>query len=73
MQEWKLKNRIEALRAMEQLMILSNDEDLYMIWVQEGIPDCPSDDDFEYIAEDDEEYDRILDLFIDLIRDKNWR
>ncbi|WP_346961323.1 hypothetical protein [Clostridium sp.] len=69
----RFKNRVEALKSMHKLMELSNDEELYMVWVQEGVPDCPSDDDFESMAEDDEEYNRTVDLFLDLIKDKNWR
>lgn len=73
MENTKIKQRVEALKAMHKLMTLSNDENLYMIWIQVGVPDCPYDDDFESIAEDDEEYDTTTDLFIALINDKNWR
>ena len=69
----KIKSRIDQLKAMHKVMVNSNDENLYMFWITGGVPDCPTDDDFEFMAEDDECYNEACDLFADLIKDKGFR
>ena len=59
-------SRIIQLRAMHTLMQYANDENIYMTWIY-LVPDEPSDEDFEYIAIDDEQYNECFDLFIKLI------
>ena len=58
--------RINQLKAMHDLMCEANDENIYMTWIY-LMPDCPSEEDFEYIAIDDEQYNKCFDLFIKLI------
>jgi hypothetical protein len=58
--------RIKQLKAMHELMCLANDEGIYMSWIY-LMPDCPSEEDFESIAIDDEQYCECCDLFIKLI------
>lgn len=58
--------RITQLKAMHNLMCEANDEDIYMTWIYR-MPDCPSEEDFEYIAMNDEEYNGCFDLFVKLI------
>lgn len=58
--------RVNQLRAMHQLMIDANDESIYMTWICH-VPDCPSEEDFEDIAMNDEEYNECFDLFVKLI------
>ena len=50
----KTKVRIEQLKAMHSLMQNANDEEIYMTWITLGVPDEPHEDDFVYIAEDDD-------------------
>lgn len=69
----KMKDRIEQLKHMHELMTLSNDEGIYMTWIMCGVPDCPMEDDFEFIAEDDERYNETVDLFCKLINNKGYR
>lgn len=67
------EQRIEQLKHMHELMTLSNDENIYMTWICCGVPDCPMEDDFEFIAEDDERYNEVFDLFVKLIAKKGCR
>lgn len=59
-------SRVAQLKAMHQLMLEANDESIYMTWICH-VPDCPDEEDFEYIAMDDEEYNECFDLFVKLI------
>lgn len=67
----KVKNfvkhaRVAQLKAMHELMINANDEGIYMTWIYR-MPDEPMEEDFEYIAESDDEYNACFDLFVKLI------
>ena len=73
MRDYVKETRITQLKAMHELMMSANDEELYMTWIILGVPDCPSEDDFEYIAEDNESYNECFDLFAGLIADKGFR
>ena len=64
--------RIQQLKAMHELMCLANDENIYMTWIY-LMPDCPSQEDFESIAIDDEQYCECCDLFVKLIAQKGNR
>lgn len=65
--------RIVQLKLMHELMMNANDEGIYMAWIICGVPDCPREEDFESIAEDDEAYNECFDLFVKLIADKDNR
>ena len=58
--------RITQLKAMHTLMAEANDENIYLSWIY-LMPDCPSEDDFESIATDDEQYNECFDKFVRLI------
>ena len=58
--------RITQLKAMHTLMLEANDESIYMSWIY-IMPDCPSEEDFESIAIDDEQYNECFDKFVRLI------
>ena len=58
--------RIAQLKAMHNLMVEANDESIYMTWIYR-MPDCPTEEDFEEIAIDDEQYNGCFDLFVALI------
>ena len=73
MDEWTYKARMTQLKAMHTLMCEANDESIYMSWAMGGVPDCPSEDDFESIALDAEMYNEVFDLFVKLIQDKDNR
>ena len=65
---WTLEARLTQLKAMHDIMQNANDEEIYMSWIVCGVPDEPSDEDFEYIAMDDESYNETFDLFVKLIK-----
>ena len=64
--------RKDQLKAMHEVIKEANNEEIYMVWIY-TVPDCPSDDDFEFIAEDDESYNEVVDLFIRLVSKKSYR
>lgn len=64
--------RMEQLELMHRLMMKAN-ENLYMRWITIGPPDDPSEDDFEFIAENDERYNKCCDLFIELVSKTGFR
>lgn len=66
------ETRIKQLKAMHELMTLANDEDIYMAWIY-TMPDEPSEEDFEDIAEDDEMYNECFDAFVRLIKHEGNR
>lgn len=59
-------SRVAQLKAMHTLMCKANDENIYMSWIY-FMPDCPSEDDFMYIAINDKQYNECFDLFVKLI------
>lgn len=61
--------RVEQLRAMHELMKASNDEAIYAEWIEEGAPDEPDDEMLAYIAQSDERWNEIVNLFTELIND----
>ena len=64
--------RITQLNFMHRLMVEANDENIYMAWIL-LMPDEPTDEDIEDIAEDDEAYNECFDLFVKLIAKKGNR
>lgn len=57
-----LKSRVKLLTALHEIMMNMNDEDCYFTWIL-TVPDEPSEDDFAWIASNDEEFNFVLDLF----------
>lgn len=55
--------RIKLLKDMHQYIIEIGDEEIYMDWVTLAVPDEPREDDFESIAEDDENWNECCSLF----------
>lgn len=60
------KERIELLKAMHTIVYDFNHENAYMRWIN-LVPDCPSEDDFADMAEDDEDMENAVKLFFRLI------
>lgn len=57
------RNRAYKLKQMHETIIDNGDEDLYEIWIRDGIPDEPEDVDFFDIAMDEQSYMEICDLY----------
>lgn len=59
-----IKTRIAILQTMHEFVINKfNDEENIMEWLTYGVPDCPDESDYEFIAEDEENFNEIVDLF----------
>lgn len=63
------EQRIELLQGMHQYIIDLGDEEVYDAWFSLGVPDEPTDDDFEFIADNIEEWVSICQLFGRLIKE----
>lgn len=61
--------RVEILKAMHQYMMNVNDEDAYFHWTIIGVPDEPMEEDYESIADDENEWEDIVKYFATLIKD----
>lgn len=59
--------RKNLLKQMHAYVIEMGDEKLYMDWITLGVPDEPSEDDFDFIAGSDEEWVYICKLFGKLV------
>ena len=56
--------RMNLLGGMHNYMMhVVQDEDLQDEWLIDGIPDEPSEEDLEFIAEDAEEFARVVRVF----------
>lgn len=58
-----INNRIEVLKAMHLIMQSMNNEEAYWYWATYAVPDEPSEDDFESIAENKDEFDDCVNTF----------
>lgn len=68
-----LDARIKQLQSMHTMMQNANDEDIYMAWAANGIPDDANSLDILYIALEDTAYKECFDLFVKLIARKGNR
>lgn len=57
------KTRVELLKGMNAYMLQLGNETLLGAWFLTGIPDCPDEEDFEFFATDDDEWNYIVRLF----------
>ena len=69
---WNLEARMKQLAAMHELMCQANDEMIYMSWIT-LMPDDATEEDFKYIALDDEQYNECFDFFVKLIKKEGNR
>lgn len=61
--------RVENVRKMHELVCNLNHEGAYEWWASDGVPDCPNDpEDFEWFAEDDENYEELIELFLKILK-----
>jgi hypothetical protein len=67
-----IKFRADQLEAMHRVIQCANDEGIYDAWIY-LVPDEPSREDFESLAESDSDYNEVIDLFIKLVSRKGYR
>lgn len=68
--EWKnnaVQRRIAVLKAMDDAVRGMNDENAIDTWLMVGVPDEASDEDYQSIAEDHEEYVDIVKVFARIV------
>ena len=53
-------NKIEFIKALNELILGTADEDIIEVWYMNGVPDSPSQEDFEFIANDQESFDDVV-------------
>lgn len=61
--------RIELLKAMHIVMLTCADNDCYDDWTITGVPDEPTEKDFDNIAKDKEEFRNVVERFCWLVND----
>ena len=59
--------RLDNIKLMHETMLAMNNEDAYMAWIWE-MPDCPTEGDFAWFAEDEEKYMELYNYFVKLLR-----
>ena len=62
--------RIKLLKEMNAYIIEMGDEEIWMDWITLGVPDAPSEDDYEFIAENDDEWNDVCSLFGKLAKEE---
>ena len=60
--------REKLLKDMHNYIIEMGDEDIYMDWVTLAVPDEPCEADFQFIAEEDENWIDVCTLFGKLVK-----
>ena len=60
-------SRVKLLKTMDEIVGDISDENAYMSWIA-TVPDQASDDDFEYIAEDQELSDEVCEKFARIMK-----
>lgn len=66
-----LNERTNLLIKLHSIMICMNDENAYMEWI-ETVPDQPTREDFEDIAQDNEFFNEILEDFIKIFNEYKY-
>lgn len=59
-------NRVEFIKALNEIVLGLGDEELIEEWLINGVPDCPDEDDFEFIAENQNAFDETVNCFVRL-------
>ena len=59
-------NRVENIKLMHETMLCMNNEDAYDTWIW-TMPDCPTEEDFAWFAEDEDEYNELYGTFFRIL------
>ena len=65
-----INTRITLAKQMNEFIINLGDEDIWEAWITTGIPDAPQEDDYEFFANDDDEWNELCGLFGRLVKDE---
>lgn len=61
------KLRLDFVHQMHNYIMDTGDEDIYEVWARDGIPDSPSEEDFEWYAFNQQEFKYLCELFGKLV------
>lgn len=61
--------RIGFLKDMHNYIIDMGDDDIYEIWIEEGVPDEPDEEIFKFIANNDDDWREVCELFGKLVKE----
>ena len=59
-------NKVEFIKALNEIIIGLGDEDLIDLWLMNGVPDQPDQEDFEFIANNQKSFDEVVNCFVRL-------
>lgn len=57
------KVRLQLVHQMHEYILNVGDEDIYDIWFTNCVPDNPSEEDFEFFADDPENFRDLCEIF----------
>ena len=60
------QERLRNTKLMHETMLCMNNEDAYMVWIY-TMPDCPQEDDFEWFAEDEYQFNDLYATFFRIL------
>jgi len=62
------KIRLSLVHQMHDYIMNTGDEKIFEIWMRDCIPDAPTEEDFEFFADDADEFKYMCEIFGDLVR-----
>jgi hypothetical protein len=63
-----IEAKVQCLKSMDKYIRDEvQDEENFELWIAEGVPDEASENDYKYIAENDEEYKDTCKLFYEIL------
>lgn len=63
-----VQTRIELLKQMNQYIINIGDEEIWMDWIAVGVPDEATEEDYEFMANDEVIWCETCEIFGELIK-----
>ena len=64
-------DRLNQLKAMHQLMLITKNDSIYNRWIEVFI-DMPSQFDFEMVAKDNHKFIKCYNIFCELVTDNGY-
>ena len=61
------KTRLSLVHQMHDYIMNTGDEEIFEIWMRDAIPDEPCEEDFEFFADDPDEFKDLCELFGKLV------
>ena len=65
----EIERKIELLKDMHNYIIDMGDDLVYDIWIRDGVPDEPDEEIFKFIANNDDDWREVCELFGKLVKE----